>query len=183
MYTEYQLIQGVIKGENKAIRFLLQKYQNYVYTVCHSVLRTKQESEEATQDTFLKIIRALPKYVKKGKLSTWIYSIAYRTALDYLKSRKNTIGLDNYDKSLPNEVEEGMRYEERNKALENLVDKLSPEDARLIRMYYLGEMSIKEVASHSAISESNVKIKLFRARKTLSQLANKENFSTEFIIN
>jgi len=181
MYAEDQLIRDVIKGEKKAINHLISEYQNYIYTICIGVLKTKQEAEEATQDSFLKIIRALPDYIKKGKLTTWMYSVAYRTSLDYLKKRKSTTEINGFDQGVPNQIEEKLQTEERNQSLLDLIDKLNPEDAGLIRMYYLEEMSIKEVAALTDMSESNIKIKLFRSRKLLGELAKKQNTFSEYI--
>ncbi len=181
MITEDQLIRGVINGDQKAIRHLLDEYQDYIYSICYSVLRTKEESEEATQDTFLKIIKALPRYVKRGKLSTWIYSVAYRTALDYLRKRKITEEIDNYDREEEADIEARITGVERSTVLAKLIDKLNPKDSALIRMHYFEEMSIKELANITSLSESNVKVKLYRSRKMLSQLIKKENIFSEFV--
>lgn len=181
MITEDQLIQGVINGDQKAIRHLLNEYQDYIYSICYSVLRTKEESEEATQDTFLKIIKALPRYVKKGKLSTWMYSVAYRTALDYLRKRKITEEIGGHDREDKGDIEERITDEEKRNALTKLIDKLNPRDSALIRLHYFEEMSIKELANITNLSESNVKVKLYRSRKTLAQLVKRENIFSDFI--
>lgn len=180
MYSEDQLIHNVIKGEAKAIRHLLTEYQHYIFTICNTVLKNKEESEEATQDAFIKIIKALPTYVKKGKLTTWMYSVAYRTALDYLKKRKVTQELNGYDMAAQSDIEKAIFRAEDKKAVNRLLDMIPPEDAGLIRMYYLEEMSMNELASHVGLSVSNVKVKIYRTRKQLAELIRRNNLLTDF---
>ena len=178
MFTEDQLIKEVIKGNQQAIRHLLEEYQDYIFSICKTVLKSKQESEEATQDTFLKIIRALPRYVKKGKLSTWIYSVAYRTSLDYLRKRKYTDELTGVDKASTSGIEERIERDERSHKISLLLQNLNAKERVLIRMHYFDEMSIKEISVITKLSESNVKVKLFRARKNLAEHAKKhKNYS------
>lgn len=181
MFSEEQLIKKVVEGNRLAISQLLERYESYIYTICFTVLRTKAEAEEATQDTFMKIIRALPKYEKQGKLTTWMYSVAYRTALDYLKKRKNTSDLNGYDIGTAPAVEGVIESNEKSATLAQLIDHLPYEDRRLIRMYYLEEMSVKELSDIVGLTESNVKVKLYRARKSLAEYARKNRLYSELI--
>jgi RNA polymerase sigma-70 factor (ECF subfamily) len=179
MYTDQELVQHISQNSEKHIRYFIKKYQNYLYTICISVLRNKEEAEEATQDSFLKVFKALPTYTPNGKLTTWMYTVAYRTSLDYLKKRKHTEEIS---------PESGGTYEfgaellnkERDHELSLLINKLPPEEAGLIRLFYLEEQSIKEIAKELDYSESNVKVKLYRARKALYAEAKKVDYFSDF---
>ena len=65
-----------------AFQQLVERYQNYVFTIVLQIVRTREEAEEAAQDVFLKVYRQLAGFEQKSKFSTWLYTIAYRTAID-----------------------------------------------------------------------------------------------------
>ena len=173
--SEEQLIKDLTKGSESAVHALINTHQHYVYSICFSVLKVKEEAEEATQDTFLKVIKASSSYVKKGKLTTWIYPIAYRTSLDYLKRRKN-LKYDVYDEKTMakfSSSDETLLEDKRAKSIFQALDSIDPKDAGLIRMFYLDQLSIKELANHLEQSESNIKVRLHRARKKVMTILEK----------
>jgi len=148
-----------------------------VYTICISVLKVKEEAEEATQDTLIKVLKAAPNYVKKGKLSTWIYPIAYRTSLDYLKKSKRNV-LATSSELLENvssaDIESGEdEKQNRSAQILKVIEQLKPEEAGLIRMFYFDQLSISELSAHLNQTESNIKVKLYRARKRIMDHLNK----------
>ena len=88
--SDGQLIDAVIAGDQASYRSLVERYQNYIFTITYNVLKNREEAEEAAQDVFIKVYKTLRSFERKSKFSTWLYTIAFRTALDYQK-RKNTI--------------------------------------------------------------------------------------------
>lgn len=173
MYTEDDLVAGVKNGSSTAVRHLLSEYQHYMYTICYNVLRNREEAEEATQDSFLKVIKAIPHYTKNGKLTTWMYAIAYRTSLDYLKKRKHTISLENIEISIENNQSDHGAKNDKLERINTIINELPPEDAGLIRVYYMEQMSVKELSDYLGQSESNVKVRLHRIRKKIALMAQK----------
>ena len=78
--------------------------------------------------------------------------------------------IENHESWLPNEINAGWDYlnnSDRKKYLELALEKLEPEESVIIFNYYHEEMSIKELSDITGLSDSNIKIKLFRARKKL----------------
>ena len=107
-----------------------------------------------------------------SSFSTWLYRIAYNTAISYTRKRKNeeyvvddkvwnTISDTEVDDALSDESEAQIEL------LMNALQKLPPEDRALITLYYEEEKSVKEISSIFNLSESNVKVRLFRLRKKL----------------
>ena len=85
---EEELIAAARQGDQQAYARLMRSYKHMVYTVCMRVLRNREEAEEATQDSFVKAFRNLGAYQGGARFSTWLYSIAYRTALSALRTRR-----------------------------------------------------------------------------------------------
>ncbi len=184
MTAEDQLIQQCLKGNMFSFEKLLSKYQNQMFSVCLSILKNRDEAQEATQDTFIKMHRSLHLFNSESKFSSWLYKIAYRTSLDYIRKRKPTKELDDSTKNglMSDDVNSKLDAKELSQLLIKLLNLLPSQDAALIRMFYLEEMSIKELEEITGMGTSNVKVKLFRARKKLSELVKEEFVELEYFL-
>lgn len=147
----------------------MRTYKHLVHTVCMRVLRHREDAEEATQDSFVKAFQNLHAFQGGSKLGTWLYSIAYRTALSKLRTRKaGTLGLDELQANgqEPQQAPEGDRND-RKALVEWALAQLPAEDAAVVTFFYLEELGIEEIVTITGLGESNVKVKLHRARKKL----------------
>lgn len=185
MMSDNHLIQAMLKGDDKAFRSLVLKYQDHMFSVCLSILKNRDEAQEATQDTFMKMYRAIGDYKSGAKFSSWLYKIAYRTSLDYLRKRKQTTDLEAVNGSAISAVENrqlSMDNKELSSLLLEALETLPSDEAALLRMFYLEEMSIKELEEITGMGKSNVKVKLFRARKKMAEkLSRTKNEIEEFL--
>ncbi|MFM2392238.1 MAG: hypothetical protein RLZZ546_215 [Bacteroidota bacterium] len=167
--TDDQIAKGVLLGDARAIAYLVEQYSSYVFTICKNILKMNPQSEEACQDTFMKAISKISDFKEGGSLKAWMFTIAYRTSIDY----KRRIKYHEDESSLMfvtdgHQADETLNKKELNKNIDKLMSHLPEEDSQLIRLYYLNEMSIKEIVETTGLSESNIKVKLFRARKELA---------------
>jgi len=173
MNTDTQLIQKSLNGDQIALGKLIEMYQNQMYSVCLSILKKPDEAQEAAQDTFIKMHKSLHTFKEGSKFSSWLYKIAYRTSLDYLRKRKKTVDIEEVSFSLEtgsSNQDDVMIQSELSNQLLRAISFLKAEEAGIIRMFYLEEMSIKELAESTGNSISNVKVKLFRGRKKLADI-------------
>lgn len=167
--TDDQIAKGVLVGDTRAIAYFVEKYSGYVYTVCKNILKHNTESEEACQDTFIKAISKMGDFKDGGSFKAWLFTIAYRTSIDYkrkFKYHQDETSLINFTDE--KHADEKIMQKEMSQNIEKLMGHLSEEDGNLVRLFYLNEMSIKEIVEVTGLSESNIKIKLFRARKELA---------------
>lgn len=143
-----------------------------VYTVAQRILRNAMDAEEVTQDVFVKALSKLDAFQGGGKFSTWLYSIAYRTAISALRTRKQENAsldqLSEFGKEPADTI--ALPDADRSKALEFALAQLAEEDAALMTMYYLEEMSVDEIVTVTSLSASNVKVKLHRCRARMQDL-------------
>ncbi len=151
---------------------LLDSYSDMVMTLCARVIGDPVLAEEAVQDVFVKVHKNLKGFKAQSSLKTWIYSIAYRTAIDYTRRRKRysggavEISEIQYATDAEN-AQTSMENRESKEWLHRGIAKLPAELKGIIKLYYLEEKNIKEVSEITGLTESNVKTKLFRARKRL----------------
>lgn len=158
-----------LTGDQRAFNWIVRTYKHLVFTVAMRVLRNREEAEEVTQDSFVKVWQNLRGYQGGSKFSTWMYSIAYRTAISKLRTRKQTTtDLDDVAEertALAASNDTGLN--DRKAALEMALASLGPEDATVVSLFYLQEQSVEEIVTVTGLSASNIKVKLFRGRKKM----------------
>ena len=174
MTDDPKIIKLATNGDRTAFKKLIDLHSGYVMGVCMQILKNKTEAEEAAQDTFVKMYKSMSSFNGTSKFRTWLYQIAYRTAIDHYRKRKKTESIDNHPQQFniaeSHSHSEALETADLRIQIEHAMKLLKIEDAALIRMFYFKEMNIKELCQILNEKESNVKIKLFRTRKKLKQL-------------
>jgi RNA polymerase sigma-70 factor (ECF subfamily) len=174
--TDNEIIASVLRGEHLLYGELVKRYQNFVFTIALRYTPLREDAEEIAQDVFVKAYKALPNFRGESKFSTWLYSIVNSTSITFLRKKKLDIqSLDNEhifeqaDSQLSgmgaNQVEQKSKVAMVTKAIELL----TPEDARLITLFYKAEQSLEEIARILEIETNTVKVKLHRARRRLKE--------------
>ena len=85
---DQQYIDRVINGDTSAFAVLADQYKVMVFSLALKMLKNREEAEEVTQDSFLKVYKSLAKYKGESKFSTWLYTITYNTCLDRIRKNK-----------------------------------------------------------------------------------------------
>jgi RNA polymerase sigma factor (sigma-70 family) len=166
-------IKKTLEGDSNSFSVLVERYQNMVFALALKMLKHREESEEVSQDTFIKVYRSLSKFNGESKFSTWIYRIAYNSCLDRIKKNSKYNNNVEINEITSNEIShtesifDSLENKERSIIVKQCMDKL-PEDERIIiHLFYFEELNLKEIVEIVSMTEGNVKVKLFRARKKL----------------
>ncbi len=170
--SDFKIINLVKQGDISAYATLVNKYQHMAYTLALSITKNREDAEEVAQDAFVKAYTKLESFKGKSKFSTWLYQIVYRTALSKTRLKKhNTQSLDekpeNRVMQLSTSEDHNLERRDKKKLLKIAINQLNEDEGFLLILYYYQELSIEEIALLTDHSESNVKVKLFRARKNL----------------
>jgi len=174
--TDQELIDKTLQGDTRAFGLLVEQYQGYVFTIIVRMVKVREEAEEVAQDTFIKAFESLSSFRGESKFSSWLYSIAYRKALDRLRKNKkyNTSELlEDITESEAGISENALHIledKERKEQIQHCIMQLPEVDAALITLYYFEEQSVKEIAGITQLSEENIKVKLYRSRKKMFTL-------------
>ncbi|HEY9533806.1 MAG TPA: sigma-70 family RNA polymerase sigma factor [Mucilaginibacter sp.] len=166
-------IDKVKNGEPASYAFLVNKYKDMVYSIGLKILRDADDAQDLAQDCFIKAYRQIHSFQGNSKFSTWLYTIAYRTAVTRLKENKvNTITLNEEQHevldNLPGQFEQ-LQARQVKQQVQAAIQKLPEIDALLVTLYYINDLPIKEIEEIMGLSRPNVKIKLYRARKVLEK--------------
>ena len=163
-------IKKVIDGETNYFSYLVDKYKNIVFSIALKVLKNHENAEEAAQESFIRAFRSLHKYRGKAKFSTWLFRITYNTCISETRKKKpENIPLENIQ--IRDDVEEinfdDIPENNREKYLKAALKKLPEDEYTLVLLFYYEDESIEGISKITGLTVSNVKIKLYRARKKL----------------
>jgi len=166
-------IAKVLDGDTSAFSYLVERHKDMAYTVALKVVRDSQDAEEVTQDSFVKAFQQLRTFQGKSKFSTWLYTIVYRTAISKTRKKKIAVtGLDdyvvnNYATDVSDAHLQGMQQEERQKYIKAAIENLPEIDALLVTLFYVNDNTLDEIEKITGYTKTNIKVRLFRARKKL----------------
>ena len=174
--NDQKYIDAILNGDANAFAVLVERYKDLVFTLALRMLKHREETEEVSQDSFIKIYKSLNKFKGDSKFSTWIYKVTYNTCLDRIKKNKrhhNTVTINEYTehhvKTLDNALDK-MEAHERNQAIQYCLNLLPSDDSAILNLFYFEELSLEEIAKVVGLKPNNVKVKLFRSRKKLATI-------------
>jgi len=171
--TDNNIIERVIKGENELFGILVERYQNWVFTIIYGILKNREDAEETAQDVFLKAYRSLGSFRGSSKFSSWLYRIAFNAAISSKRQKKCVVNasLDSlpvtftFDEHIQEYYESA--HEENLKLMNEVIEKLDYESKTMLKLFYMDGRSVGELSDIFGFSESNVKVKMHRIRKNL----------------
>ena len=174
MNEDALLVSRILKGDMQAFKALVQQHQRLVGHMVGRLINDKQDVEDICQEVFLKVYQKLSGFSFQSKLSTWIATIAYRTAVNYLK-KKNRMMMDDIE-DVALEAKHGVEsdtpyrlFEQKNlhTFIHKEIEKLPPQYKIVLTLYHLEGMQYAEIEEITGMPEGTVKNYLFRARKLL----------------
>ena len=176
---ELSYIKRILEGDTNLFSVFLERYSRSIHSLIVRIIPSNEDAEELTQDTFLKAFRKLDTFKGECSFSTWLFRIAYNTAISATRKKKFIFPVID-DSMLENVSDETIDMvfgddedEVRLQQLEEAITKLNVEEKTLITLYYSENKSIAEIAGMMEQTTDNVKVKLFRVRKKLYVLMNK----------
>ena len=178
------IIRQVLSGDTEAFSLLLERYGGKVYGLVMRLVADELEAEELTQEAFVQAYIHLGEYQGAADFATWLYRIAYNTALMHLRRRRNVLfPIDERlaDSVGDDEAEAALAEvtEERIVLLEAALQRLSPDDRMLVTLFYYEERPTRDIAYVLDTTVSNVTTRLHRVRKRLYLLMKQMDYGTE----
>jgi len=174
-YTDFEIIDKVTGGETRYFEILIRRNNAALYKIGRSYRYNHHDTEDLMQEAYIAAFHDLPKFEKKSAFKTWLSRVMINLCYQKKKrsSFKNEIPLEVSEKgkTVPmfhqSSNSENPINKELGRVLENAIDKI-PEDYRIVfTLRELNGMSISETMDTLQITESNVKVKLNRAKKML----------------
>jgi RNA polymerase sigma-70 factor (ECF subfamily) len=181
---EKRLLEMLKKGDQEAIRLIMEKYHDKLFSVANRICNNPADAEEILQDVYMIALNKIDRFEQRSTLSTWLYRITVNAALMKLRSQranKTTIPIDGFN-ALLGEEENVLRFDEEvrspDDALLNkeLYKKISDSVETLPEIYqsvfYLRDVqgySIKETSKMLHTTPAAIKSRLHRSRFFLKE--------------
>ena len=162
----------------RAFDLIVPEYRDRVFRLACSILRDRAAAEDATQETLVRVWKALPGFDGRARLGTWIYAITRNTCLMELRKRRPTVSFDDPDSHEAQvaaaSIATGPASDPERDNLLRLVEALPANQQQAVRLFYLEDRSYEAVAEALEMPLGTVKNLLFRARRKLMELARPE---------
>jgi RNA polymerase sigma-70 factor (ECF subfamily) len=177
---ETRLARLAKTGDRGAFADLVELYKDKIYHLGYRMLGNRQEAEDVTQETFLRVYRSLERYDESMKFSTWIYRIGTNLSIDRLRKRKATYSLDadvagdgegtDWYGVLASEEptpEGSVLLSETQRRIREAIISLPKKYKSVVILKYLHDMSLQEIGDVLDMPVTTVKTRVHRGREFL----------------
>lgn len=164
-----QLLVAIKSGELEKFSFIIEEFQQQIFTYCYYMLGHYQEAEDAAQNVFLKAFEHLDSYHELKNFSAWLYKIAHNHCVNLLK-RKKVINFITYKRDMlngHNYVENEIDKKELKLTLYKALKILPPEEQSLLVLRIIEEKRYQEIAELLGIKPATLRKKYQRALEKL----------------
>ena len=170
--TDEQLMVRVKEGDLDAFEAIVERHKNAVYSLAFSILRRREDAEEAAQDTFLKLFRRRDLFDESRILGPWLLRIAGNTCRDQLRRRVATrlpMVRESRDPERVFEIQDPRPTDSltTNQLVRHALEGLSDRHRIPLELKYLHQYTNQQIAEALGISVSNVKVRIARAKDVL----------------
>jgi len=175
-------IEDLRNGDRAEFARLVDAYSAQIYRLGLKMLGNEQDAEDVLQNTFLSALTHLTNFEGRSSVLTWLYRIAINEALMVMRRGRPEVNIDDTESSddtgdlSPSQFvdwgalpEDELLSAEGKQALDKAIQNL-PENLRMVFLLRdIQELSIKDTAETLGLTESNVKVRLLRARLSLRE--------------
>ena len=169
-------LKTIQQGNLDAFELLIDCYQDRMYALAFKMTKNSVDAQEVTQIAFIKCYQNIKSYAFNAKFSVWLYAITYNESLTFLKKKKLWVygyfEKEHQQQGHAPEVEGNLIQKDREDIVKNLLDYLKPEERLLLNLFYMEELSYKEIVQITNIPLSSVKVKIHRAKNKLKKNLN-----------
>ncbi len=170
------LIAQVQAGQAHANRFLIEKYKNLVWHMVLRMVSQQEDVEDLCQEIFLRVFKDIGKFRGESKLSTWIGAISYNMCVTHLRKKgKNVlVPVEDYTPvtaGMPAEESADKAFDKNNmkKIVHKVIDSLPVQYRTVITLFYLEELSYKEIEEITGMPDGTIKSYLNRGRQAIRE--------------
>ncbi len=144
------------------------EYNKDIYRVCLAILKNSHLAEDATQETFYKVLKKFNTYNNQSNLKTWITSIAINICKNLLKKKSyKEVSMETISYESP--FDDSNQIENKLTIL-NAVENLSPDLRMVVVLYYYQDLTQKEIAKMLKVPETTVVYRLRKAKEILEDM-------------
>ena len=166
--SDEQILTAFNEHQEIGMKLFLEKYERALFLHLRSILRTDEDTEDAYQNSCVKIYLNIHRFKRKSKLYTWAYRIATNEALALLRKRKKTW---TEDENVLESQRAGTNadYDQLIEVFHRAIDSLPPRQQLVFQMRYFGDKPYEEIADITNRSIGGIKSNFHHARKKIEE--------------
>jgi len=160
----------VVAGQKELFRLLVKRHERAVYGMGMSFFRNTDDASDFTQEVFLKIFRNLPRFEGRARFSTWLYKIAYNTAINSVTRKKEYQSLTEEEIVSDGDTPERnlLKRLARDAVMEAI--KTLPERFKVcVDLFFFYDRTYHEIELITGYPVNTIKSHVFRAKKILRE--------------
>lgn len=176
--NEEEVIRDILAGNVNRYEEIVREYQSIVANLCFKMGGTRVDVPELTQQVFVELYMALPRFQFKSKLSTFIYRITVNVVCKDLKYNSRILTPTD-DFPIPDttsderNAEQNIIRDERHRQLHQAIGRLHAEQRTALVLYTFNDFSYNDIAEVMQCTTAKVESLIFRARKNLKKMLEK----------
>lgn len=178
-----KIVSLVQSGKSELFGILIQRYEEKMRRYARKFLSDGDDKKDVVQDIFIKAYINIKSFDTKRKFSSWLYRIAHNELVNHLKKKRGSFlplfDLDTFFPQhgySPNDVNEKIDKKNTSKLIDKCFNDLPAKYKEPIILYYLEELSYKEIADVMSIPVSTVGIRIQRAKKLMKLIFQKKGY-------
>lgn len=179
---ESQLLRRAAAGDDVALESLIRQYETRVAALCRSILKRPDWTEDAVQETFLRVVQGLARFDAGSEgFASWLGRIARNAAIDLLRrlnvreaKQFDSAALDETEAANDSPVERAIRREDL-ALLHEVLDALPGPQREVLVLRFLHNLEPQEIAGVLGISPGNARVRLNRALNAVRAALNATN--------
>lgn len=173
---ELDWINRAKRRDPDAMRALIDAHKDHLFAFIHRMVRDHHDAEEICQDAFLRAFASIESFDPRYRFSTWIFTIAYRLALNAMRRRKPFTGdvdfasIRDRAESVADHAASTEQAEHLRRVVWGAVNRLSDAQKGAVLLFYKQQLGCQEIAEVMGIPVATVKSHLHRARARLRRI-------------
>ncbi len=183
MEVKNRKIYTYIDDNNLKIEEIMQDYTNYIYTIIRNfnINLSDEDNEEIVLDVFLTLWRNQTKLDINKNMSSYIGGITKNLIKYKCRQNKLVLNIDDFDEKLLdlNNIELFLIQDEKKQIIASELEKVKREEKQVFIMYYYDNKSVNIISKQLNISNSKVKIILFRTRRKIRKALKERGYGCD----
>ena len=181
--TDQKLTDGILTGNQKYFKELVDIYQTQVLNTCNSFLHNKNDAEDITQEVFIEVFLSVHKFKREAKLSTWLYRISVNKSLNFIRDNKKRSFVKSIENIFSGEQKTELQIpdnsnqysdiadiqDERTELLHKSINALSKNQKIAFTLSKFENLSYIQISEVMNLSLSSVEGLIHRAKKNVQK--------------
>jgi RNA polymerase sigma-70 factor (ECF subfamily) len=171
--NDHEVIESCRQGDHDAFRTLFEAHKDKVYSIALRYSGDSATAMDVAQETFVKLMSSIRQFRGDSSFESWLYRLVVNCCMDHQRRKRRLIPLMDDLLSIFSSPNESVLHEllrnEKEKQVQDVVAKLSPEHKMVVVLRYTEGLSYEDIAEILGCSRGTVASRLNRAHKVLER--------------